>query len=177
MDNSLKETYNQIWNDHVKSVRNLCYAKLQGRPEDAEDMLQEAFGLLWKKMINDHVPSNPKAWLFTTVKNLAYEEYRHTSKEKENRYGAPLNEAIYMPRYSEDISGTLEKEEENAKYWKALDEGLTNEEKVIITYDKIDGVPQAKIAQMFGKKPGSTRVQIHRLNKKLARIKQEAEKI
>ena len=82
-----------------------------------------------------------------------------------------------MQRYSEDISDTLEKEEENAKYWKALEEGLTNEEKVIITYDKIDGVPQAKIAQMFGKKPGSTRVQIHRLNKKLARIKQEAEKI
>lgn len=177
MNSSLQETYNQIWNDNVKSVRNLCYAKLKGCPEDAEDMLQEAFGLLWKKMLYDRVPQNPKAWLLITVKNLAYQKYKHNAKERDNRSSAPLDEAVYLPRHTEDITDTLEREEKNAKLWKALDEGLTNDEKAIIIYDKIDGVPQAKIAQMFGKKPGSTRVQIHRLNKKLNRIKQKAEKI
>lgn len=177
MNSSLQEIYTQLWNEHVQSTRNFCYTKLKGRPEDAEDMLQDAFGLLWKKMLNDCVPPNPKAWLLATVNNLARTEYRHTAKERNNRSSAPLDETASLPHYEEDILDTLERQEQNAKVWKALDENFTNEEKIIITYDKIDGVPQAKIAQMFGKKPGSTRVQIYRLNQKLNRIKQEKEKI
>ena len=51
MNSSMQELlYTQLWNEHVQSIRNFCYAKLKGRPEDAEDMLQDAFGLLWQKI-------------------------------------------------------------------------------------------------------------------------------
>lgn len=173
MNDSLQEIYNQIWNDHVQSIRNFCHANLQGRPEDAEDMLQDAFGLLWKKMLKGDVPKKPKAWLMTTVKNLSYEEYRATAKKRDNCSDTPWDEAVYLPRYTEDINDTLEREAESEKLLKAIDEELTDSEKAMVVYDKVDGVPQAKIAQLFGKSPGSTRVQLHRLNKKLALIKQK----
>lgn len=177
MNSSMQEIYTQLWNEHVQSIKNYCYSKLVGRPEDAEDMLQEAFRLLWKKIITDDVPPMPKQWLIKTVKNLARAEYRHTVKARENISSAPLDEVAYLHYSEEDVSQMLEKEEHNAEIWKAFDEELTEEEKRIIIYDKIDEIPQAKIAEIINQKPNTTRVKIHRANQKLDHIKQEKEKI
>ena len=151
--------------------------KLKGRPEDAEDMLQEAFGLLWKKMITESLPPNPKAWLLSTVNNLARTEYRHTAKSKEKLSSAPFDETVVHTNYSaEDVAQTLERKEHNAKLWKAFDEGLTKEEKQIIIYDTVQEIPQAEIAKIINKNPNTTRVNIHRAKQKLEHIKQKIEK-
>ncbi len=177
MNSSMQEIYTQLWNEHVQSIRNFCYSKLKGRPEDAEDMLQEAFGLLWKKMITEGLPPNPKAWLLSTVNNLARTEYRHTAKSKEKLSSAPFDETVVHTNYSaEDVVQTLEREEHNAKLWKAFDEGLTKEEKQIIIYDTVQEIPQAEIAKIINKNPNTTRVNIHRAKQKLEHIKQKIEK-
>lgn len=173
MNGSMQEIYIQLWNEYVQAVRNYCYTKLRGRPEDAEDMLQETFGLLWKKLITDGVPPNPHAWLLQTAKNLARSEYRHTSKDRQNLSAAPIDETVTASRYVEDIAETLERQEHNARILKILDEDFTREEKQIIIYDKVDGIPQAKIAELMNKSSVSTRVRIHRLNQRLNQIKQE----
>lgn len=171
-----QEIYTQIWNEHIQAIRNFCYAKLKGRPDDADDMLQEAFGLLWEKITTEGVPPNPKAWLMSTVNKLALTEYRHIRQNRDNLTSAPLDETIHAHRYVEDIAETLEKEEQNAELWKELNKNFTEKEKMIIKYDKIDEIPQAKIAEMLNKNPVSTRVRIHRLNQKLRQIKREIEK-
>lgn len=177
MNSSMQEIYTQLWNEHVQSIRTYCYSKLKGRPEDAEDMLQEAFGLLWQKIITDDVPPKPKRWLFKTVKNLACAEYRHTAKNRESLSFAPFDESVYMHCSVEDVAQTLEKEEHNAQMWKAFDEELTTEEKQIIVYDTVQEIPQAEIAKIINKNPSTTRVNIHRAKLKLGNIKQKIEKI
>lgn len=177
MNSSMQEIYIQLWDEHVRSVRNYCYSKLKGRPEDAEDMLQEAFGLLWQKILTDDVPPEPKRWLFKTVNNLAYAEYRHTAKARENLSSAPFDETVHINNSAEDVVQTLEREEHNAQLWKAFDEGLTKQEKQIIIYDTVQEIPQAEIAKIINKNPGTTRVNIHRAKHKLDNIKQKIEKI
>lgn len=176
MNSSMQELYIQLWNEHVQSIRNYCYSKLNGRPEDAEDMLQEAFGLLWQKIITDDVPPNTKAWLFSTVKNLARTEYRHTAQARENLSFAPFEEELYRHYSVGDVSQMLEKEEHNARMWKAFNEELTSEEKQMILYDTVEEIPQAQIAKIINKKPGTTRVNIHRAKRKLGNIKKKIEK-
>ena len=177
MNSSMQKLlYTQLWNEHVQSIRNFCYAKLKGRPEDAEDMLQDAFGLLWQKIKNDDVPPEPKGWLVNTVKNLAYAEYRHTAKEREKLSSAPFDEASYRVNTAEDVVQTLEREEHNARLWKVFDEELTAEEKQMLIYDAVDEIPQAEIARKLNKNPSTTRVNIHRAKQKLGHKKQGIEK-
>lgn len=176
MSDSQERIYEEIWNKHVVAVRNFCYTKLSGRPEDAEDMLMSAFGLLWKKIVTDDVPPNPKAWLLATVNNLSYTEYRHTEKDKNNMTKAPLNETVALYYLVDDVAEVLEKEERNAELWKILLEELNNEERYILKCDTVDGIPQAQIAEMIGKNHGSTKAQIFRLKRKIKLSKKEKEK-
>ncbi len=176
MDRSLQEIYTQIWNEHVSETRNYCHAKLKGRPDDADDMLHDAFRLLWEKLINDGVPSNPKAWLLATVKNLAFTEYRHTERDKNNLSSAPFDETVYLPYSADDVAQILEKQELNAELCKALREELSDEERRLIKYEIIDEIPQAQIAELIGKNLSATKTQIFRLKHKLKKIRIEKEK-
>ncbi|MBQ3499047.1 MAG: sigma-70 family RNA polymerase sigma factor [Clostridia bacterium] len=176
MNSSLQETYTQLWNEHVQSVRNFCYAKLKGRPDDAEDMLHDAFRLLWEKMLSEGVPPNPKAWLLATVNNLALIQYRHTECEKNNRTAEPFDEAVMQCVSVEDVAERVEKAEINEALWKVLLEELNDEERLMIWYDTVEGIPQAQIAELMGKSYNSTRVRIHRLRQRLRQIKREKEK-
>lgn len=170
MNNSMQEIYTQIWNDNIQTIRAVCYAKLNGRREDAEDMVQNAFGLLWKKLLTGTVPPNPKAWLIKTVKNLSYEQYRSNAQNTDNISSTPVDEG-FRTRYSDaDVAQLLEQQEHSEALLKAFNENFTQEEKQIIIYDRVDGIPQAKISQLFCQKPGSTRVRIHRLKHRLQLI-------
>ena len=177
MNSSLQDIYTEIWNKYSQDIRTCCYSKLKGRPEDAEDMLQEAFKLLWGKMVADEVPPNPKAWLIVTVKNLSYTEYRQTQKEQNNISYDSFNETVQLNYIADDVADTLEREERNAELWRILLEDLSNEERYILKCDRLDDVPQAEIAERLGKNHGSTKAQIFRLNRKVRLLKKEKEKI
>ncbi len=176
MNSSMQEIYTQLWHEHVQSVRNYCYSKLKGRPEDAEDMLQEAFALLWRKIITDGVPPNPRAWLLTTINNLSMTEYKHTSRNNKNISSVSLDGTVIL--YTDkDIAETLEKEELKAQLVKALTEELTDDERRLIKYETVDEIPQAQIAEILGQSLSATKMQIFRLKRKLRQIKKEKEKV
>lgn len=176
MSDSLHKIYTDIWNAHVLEVRNYCNAKLKGRPDDADDILNDAFRLLWEKMLKDGVPPNPKAWLLATVKNLSFTEYRHTARDKNNLSSAPFDETVYLPYSADDVAQILEKQELNAELCKALREELSDEERRLIKYEIIDEIPQAQIAELIGKNLSATKTQIFRLKHKLRKIRIEKEK-
>ena len=175
MSDSLQKIYTDIWNAHVLEVRNYCNAKLKGRPDDADDILNDAFRLLWEKMLKDGVPPNPKAWLLATVKNLTLTEYRHTVRDKNNLSSAPFDETVQLQYSVGDISQTLEKEEMYDELIKVLTDELSDEERRLIKYEIIDEIPQAQIAELIGKNLSATKTQIFRLKHKLRKIKREKE--
>lgn len=175
MSDSLHKIYTDIWNAHVLEVRNYCNAKLKGRPDDADDILNDAFRLMWEKMLKDGVPPNPKAWLLATVKNLTLTEYRHTVRDKNNLSSAPFDETVQLQYSVGDISQTLEKEEMYDELIKVLTDELSDEERLLIKYEIIDEIPQAQIAELIGKNLSATKTQIFRLKHKLRKIKREKE--
>ncbi len=177
MNDSIYEAYTEIWIDHVWEVRNYCNAKLKGRPDDADDILNNVFELLWEKMIKDGVPPNPKAWLLATVKNLMLTEYRNTARDKSNLSSSPFDETVKLYYSTGDISQMLEEEELHEELVKVLTEDLNDEERLLIKYEIIDEIPQAKIAELIGKNLSATKTQIFRLKHKLRKIKDEKEKI
>ena len=177
MGDSLQKIYTDIWNAHVLEVRNYCNAKLKGRPDDADDILNDAFGLLWEKMLKDGVPPNPKAWLLATVKNLTLTEYRHIKRDENNLSSTPFDETVQLPYSENDISEMLEKEELHDELIKALTEELSDEERRLIKYEISDEIPQAQIAGLIGKNLSATKTQIFRLKHKLRKIRLEKEMI
>lgn len=171
MKESQKEIYARIWDENFVSVRRFCHAKLKNRPEDADDMLYHAFGLLWEKIVTDGAPPNPKAWLLATVNNLASMEYRRTARDTEYRTADGFDEILHTNRFTQDVAETYEREENNAELWRIVHEELTDNEKLLLHYSEVEGLSGEQISQKLGRNFNTTRVQLSRARSKLREIK------
>jgi RNA polymerase sigma-70 factor (ECF subfamily) len=112
----------------------VLFAK-QWKNADAEGIVQEAFLKLMKQKV---FPDNPAAWLFTTVRNLAHNEYRSFWRRKRREFEVQTSKGLFDvsdAEQNEELLNALEsldlqyREIIVAKIWG----GLTLEEIAVMT--------------------------------------------
>ena len=54
--------------------------RLTGRPQDAQDLVQETFLRAWRSLHTYRAGTNPKAWLFRILHNAHIDRYRATTR-------------------------------------------------------------------------------------------------
>lgn len=107
----------------------------------SEDVVQEAFALLWEKLSAGEKVVNQKGYLYSIVKNRSLDILRK---------GGLTGEAISLDGSVDDIEEpTVEDAEVEARLWTAIDT-LPEKCREIFLMSKRDGLKQEEIAQELG---------------------------
>ena len=124
--------------------------------ELAQDMAQETFIIVWKKLHTFNNDSNIGTWIYRIATNNCLRQI-----EKQNRY--PKTEL--PPDLVEERHPTLEPQIEFL--YKCIAE-LPETERIIISLE-LEDVKQAEIAKIVGLTEANIRVKVYRIKEKLTR--------
>jgi RNA polymerase sigma-70 factor (ECF subfamily) len=107
----------------------------------SEDVVQEAFALLWEKLLAGEKVVNQKGYLYSTVKNRSLDILRKRGS---------VGEAISLDGSVDNIEEpTVEDAEVEARLWTTIDT-LPEKCREIFLMSKRDGLKQEEIAQELG---------------------------
>ena len=139
----------QEWADAL--FRFAC--KSTGNEEDARDVVQNSFAVLWQKKDNV-VPAKAKAFLFQVAYNQSIDLYR-----KQNRVS-----------YTEEQPEMPYKESENSDLKKVLDRALSKldeQSRALVLLKDYEGYKYDEIAQITNLSTAQVKVYLHRARKTL----------
>lgn len=144
--------WEELYEDHYKEL--VAYGtRMSGSKELAEDLVQETFvkALMNTETVADLSPSQQRAWLFRTFKNLFFDRYRRAVLELDY-------EQNWQPEYIEDPGM---QEIENAM----LLQSINPQDRAIFQLRYFDDYSAEEIAQMMNLPPGTIRSKLSRCRK------------
>src|SRR5215831_1173186 len=71
--------FNDMATQHLDSLYRTAL-RLTGRPQDAEDLVQETYLRAWRSLHTYRPGTNPKAWLFRILHNAHIDRFRASSR-------------------------------------------------------------------------------------------------
>lgn len=145
-----------LYDEYFDDVYRYVYFKT-GNSWDADDLVSEIFRKAYEKF--NTIKDNPKAWLFTIVRNTITDHYR---KKKVITIGDDLDQFSYP--------SCFEQEYETKEQLRTLKESLhslTKEELELINLRYFAEMPFHEIGKLIGKSEDAVKMQIYRITKKL----------
>jgi RNA polymerase sigma-70 factor (ECF subfamily) len=137
--------------------------RLSGRPEDAQDLLQDAFLKAFQKLKRFHGESSFYTWLYRIAVNLALSDRRRRrpivgwEAPSSYRPGTDPPSSIELA----DPSEPLEKAELNQCVQAALNR-LAKDHRAVVVLKDLDGLRYEEIAEILNIPVGTVRSRLHR---------------
>lgn len=147
--------WEEIYQRHYQELLKYCLGACRDR-ELSEDLVQETFlkALQNADTFEDLGPSQRRAWLFRTMKNLIYDRYRRAVLESQ-----------YLQTLDED-AGVLDPGIQKVENEMVLQK-LSPEDRALFTLRYIEGCNASEIAEMLGIPSGTVRARLSRCRKYL----------
>ena len=151
------EIYERYYPELLKYCMGACRDK-----ELAEDLVQETFlkALQNADIFEDLGPSQCRAWLYRTMKNLLYDRYRRALLEAEH-LRQPDEEAGCLDPGIQQIENEL------------ILQKLTPEDRMLFTLRYMEGYNASEISEMLHMNPGTIRAKLSRCRKILKNMIEE----
>lgn len=137
------------WSDGVFRFARKC----TGNEEDARDIVQNSFEVLWQKR-KDVEPGKAKSFLFQVVYRQSIDLYR-----KQNRIA-----------YQEEVKDSRTVSQANTELKKVLDRALSRldeQSRALVLLKDYEGYDYNEIAQITGLSDSQVKVYLHRARKTL----------
>jgi RNA polymerase sigma-70 factor (ECF subfamily) len=150
-----------LFNQYYRALCLYALHYLGNCPEDAEDVVQESYLKLWS-----HQPSQPKAFLYTTVRNACIDRLRARNYDIVD--AEPHDEDGLI-----DDDEAQQRSEREARLWQAID-NLPDRCRQIFLMSKRDGMTYRQIASELGL---SEKTVEHQVSKALSRLRGSKEEI
>jgi len=146
------DSHQQQWfAEHLWPHEGMLRAWLRSRfpvVEDIDDIVQEAYlRVLRAHESNCHAITSPKAFLFTTARNLVLMQLRHRGVERTDAL-AEIDTSDILDEKA-DVAGRVVHEEELEILTKAI-QSLPTRCRQILTLRKIYGLSQREVASQLG---------------------------
>lgn len=169
MNESQKKLCTELWRQYSPGLRNLCYVRLAGHDEDAEEIISEAFLRLCKKIMQDGSIEYPQAWLYATLDNLIKQKYREFGKDQNNVYSVSDYEEVSLP-YEIDLVDEIYNEDLLEQLKDKLKTELSDEEKQLLYYIIAENKPYSEIALLMATNENAVKQRKYRLYKKIKEL-------
>lgn len=111
---------------------------------DAEDIAQEAFAAVWRRLSEPGAPVDVKAYLYSTVRNIAVSRIRRD--QRLNECELPLSSISEEETVSDDDIDTAERD---ARLWREIGR-LPSRCRDVFLLSKRDGLSHKEIADELG---------------------------
>lgn len=147
--------WDEIYQRHYPELLKYCMAACRDR-ELAEDLVQETFlkALQNVDSFEDLGPSQRRAWLFRTMKNLLYDRYRRAVLEAEHLQQSP-EDSFYLEPGIQQTENEL------------VLQVLTTEDRMLFTLRYMEGYNASEISEMLNLPAGTIRARLSRCRKLL----------
>ena len=152
------ETFKQRFLPFHPKLYRVALALVES-PEDAEDILQEAYARLWSKRASLEAVQNPEAFAITIVRNLCLDFLR---SPRSNSRSEPL-EAITLP--SEDSPDRQVEQRDQLRQVRRLIEELPPNQRQVIRLRGMEECSVEEIAQITGFSDANVRTLLSRARK------------
>lgn len=151
--------FDGVYRDHVQMVGRWV-ARLAGPGADVEDLTQEVFLVVDRRLQEFRGESAVATWLFRIAANVAANDRRrraHRPWWKPSRLGAAP--ALVAP--GDTPLETLEQRERQSMFYETLDRLREDHRRVLVLFE-LEQLPVSEIAPMLGRTEGNVRVLLHR---------------
>jgi RNA polymerase sigma-70 factor (ECF subfamily) len=132
-----------------------------GSEHDAEDLVQEAFVVAYRKIGKYRTAWKFSTWLFTIANRLA------VSKARRLRISRPLGREV--PDTSSNPLTAAEESEMRSRLWDTAREVLAGEAFTAIWLSCVESMPAEEIGKVLGRSANAVRILLHRARGRLAR--------
>ena len=161
-----KIDFDQLVSEYKNKIFNTCLGFVKNQ-EDAEDLAQEVFIEVYKKLDTFRGASKIGTWLYRIAVNKSLEFIRKGKAEKrkaEMHCSGKGSELVSDRFYHPGLS--LENKERGAILFEAID-SLSEHQKVAFTLQKVEGLTQSEVAQVMERSEGSVESLLHRAKENL----------
>lgn len=128
---AVQDRFTQIYNAYKSPIFKMCLVKLKDK-DSAEDCMQNAFMVLYKKMRNGEEIENPRVFLYKTSGNFILKCFEE--KRKNNSQTVPISE--YENKIVDDQS-RIDSDMDYQLLNKRLNDILTPDEQQLLRYKYI----------------------------------------
>lgn len=142
--------YTAIFEQHWKMVFDIAYRKT-GRKQEALDIVQEIFAMLWEKRDQLKIHGDIGPWLAGTAKNKVIDWYRVQQKQE-----AQQQQWAQTPLIAMDIPASVSYEKVNAQ-WQLVISQLPERTRQVYLLQQVEGLNIAQIAARLSLQPQSVK--------------------
>lgn len=164
---ALKTSFEALYNEHKRKVYSLCLRML-GNPTDAEDLTQEVFLQVYRKLGSFRGESSFSTWLHRLTVNTVLMHFRRQRARKEETIEEMELHRMFQPEPSANAQRDRTMIDRIALE-DAIAQLPSGYRRVLLMHD-IEGYEHEEIGRRLGITGGTTKSQLHKARAKLRRI-------
>lgn len=158
-DQMLKEAYSKYYSN----VYRLCLSKLKSDQSSVEDIVQEAFIVLYNKYLNGITVEYTQAFLMKTVDLLIKKRYAELEKVKNQ---VPIEEVIHIPSQADDMDEKLTFD----MYSKQISDALNDTDAELFSMRYIEELKIEDIAERMDMSVSAVTTRLSRIRDRLRKM-------
>lgn len=158
-----------LYTHYASFVYNCCY-RILNRKEDADEVLQEVFLTVHKKLHQFQFQSSLKTWIYRISVNLSINRKRKNSRLHDNH--VPLEESFNSEVATDQFKDLAAQEYQSVMIEKLFNH-LTPEQKECLYLRTVEGFSYQEIAESLDINLNTVRTRLKRARESLMNIKQK----
>ncbi len=159
---AVEDRFTQIYSDYKSSIYRFCLARLKGYSDRAEDCMQNAFIVLYKKLLNGDEIENPRAFLYKTAQNFVMKCFDEITTEN--------NKIVPLSEHQDKVFDNQNQIDSDIDYEilnKRLNAVLTTDEQQLLRLKYIDDLKIEQVAVIMNITKPAAAKRLQRLREKI----------